>query len=85
MALFYTRSNAWGVIAGLGIGLILRLGGGEPTLGLPDFIPYPWGDSDQGLHFPFRTFAMLGSLLAIWAVSAATSSEPESNDREQGV
>ena len=85
MALFYKRSNALGVIAGLGTGLILRLGGGEPTLGLPAFIPYPWGGSDQGLLFPFRTFAMLGSLLAIWVVSSVTSTRPEGKNTEQRV
>ena len=53
------------------VGLVLRIGGGEPLLNLPAFIPYGF-PSPAGSDFPFRTFAMLASLLTIWFVSRVT-------------
>jgi high affinity choline transporter 7 len=72
-ALFDRRANRIGVISGATVGLVLRLGGGEPYLGLPALIPYPLQTPD-GCHFPFRTVAMLGGLATIWLVSRATAS-----------
>lgn len=48
--------------------VILRFGGGEPTLGLPMFLPYPWVEDGASL-FPFRTLAMVCSLATILIVS----------------
>jgi high affinity choline transporter 7 len=73
MGLFYRRATAAGAMCGALVGLTLRLGGGEPTLGIPAWLPYPWQDPDLGILFPFRTFAMLSSLLTIWFVSRLTS------------
>ncbi len=67
--LFLRVSNSVGAMAGAGIALVLRLGGGEPFLGLPAFIPYPLPTRD-GSCFPFRTFAMLAGLATIWIVSS---------------
>lgn len=71
-ALFDRRANRTGAIAGAAIGLVLRLGGGEPYLGLPATLPYPLQTPD-GCHFPFRTVAMLSGLATIWLVSRATA------------
>ncbi len=76
MALFYSRTTRAGALAGAGVGLLLRAGGGEPVLGLPPLLPYPWQDPEMGILFPFRTFAMLSSLAAIALVSAWTRPSP---------
>lgn len=73
MALFSARANRRGALAGIAVGLVLRLGGGEPLLGLPAVIPYPFPDPVAGSLFPFRTCAMLLSLATIWLVSALTA------------
>jgi len=69
MALFCRRVTKTGAVAGALIGLVLRLGGGEPFLGIPALIPFPLTQPDGSTHFPFRTFAMLCSLAVIWIVS----------------
>jgi high affinity choline transporter 7 len=69
MALYAKRVHVVGALAGLVVGLVLRLGGGEPQLGIPAIIPYPMQDPDWGCLFPFRTFAMLLSLITIAGVS----------------
>ncbi|MDF1844973.1 MAG: sodium:solute symporter family protein [Rubripirellula sp.] len=71
MVLFNRHANRTGAITGALMGLLLRLGGGEPMIGLPAFIPYPW-QGPSGSDFPFRTFAMLTGLLTIWLVSRVT-------------
>jgi high affinity choline transporter 7 len=71
MVLFYPRANRTGAIAGAVVGLVLRLGGGEPMFNLPAFIPYGL-QTASGSDFPFRTSAMLANLLTIWFVSRAT-------------
>ncbi len=68
MALYCRRANRTGAIAGALVALVLRLGGGEPALGLPPFITYPL-QSPDGCLFPFRTAAMLAGLVTIWLVS----------------
>src|SRR4029450_5335054 len=40
-ALFDRKANLIGSVAAFAISLLLRLGGGEPLLGIPHFIPYP--------------------------------------------
>ncbi|TVQ94981.1 MAG: sodium:solute symporter [Deltaproteobacteria bacterium] len=70
LALFDKRANRTGALAGLFISVLLRLGAGEPTLGLPAFLPYPELDG----HFPFRTVAMLAGLGTALAVSRLTTS-----------
>lgn len=70
-ALFFKKANRYGSIAGYAVGLFLRLGGGEQSLGLPNFLPYPMVENGEVL-FPFRTFAMLCGLLSIVLVSIST-------------
>lgn len=72
-ALFWKSANRAGSIAGLAVSLVLRFGGGDPLLGIPQFIPYPWWDPASGTLFPFKTIAMLCGMAAILAVSKATA------------
>ena len=69
MALFFRGANRVGASAGIVVGVVLRLVGGEPLLGIPALIQYPMQDPDLGNLFPFRTLAMLASLVTIWVVS----------------
>jgi high affinity choline transporter 7 len=69
LALYFKRANRKGAIAGIIIGLFLRFGGGEPIFGISPFLPYPMEDPVAGIEFPFRTFAMVSSLLSIILVS----------------
>lgn len=71
LALFDKASNRSGAMAGLAVSVFLRLGGGESTLGLPAFLPYP---AIEGGEFPFRTLSMVAGLLTALAVSRATAS-----------
>ncbi len=72
-ALYFRWSNQWGAVSGAVVGLLLRLGGGEPLLGVPAIIPYPMNDPELGVLFPFRTVAMLASLMTIGLVSWLTA------------
>ena len=66
MALFDKKANRVGALAGLAVALVLRLGGGDKTLGLPAFIDYP---AMGGFDFPFRTLAMASGLATAIVVS----------------
>ena len=66
---YFPRCNTYGSLLGYILGLFLRLGGGDATLGIPPFIKYPYYDETYGQLFPFRTLAMLVSLLTILVVS----------------
>ena len=67
-ALFDKKANYYGSLAGFLVALVLRFGGGEPTLGIPQLLPYPMIEDGVSM-FPFRTFAMVSSLLTIIIVS----------------
>jgi high affinity choline transporter 7 len=69
MVLYFQSVNRRGALAGFIVGLFLRLGGGEPALGIQAFLPYPVESGEVSTWFPFRTFAMLASLITIWVVS----------------
>ncbi|MEO1436863.1 MAG: sodium:solute symporter family protein [Bacteroidota bacterium] len=71
MALFDPKANRIGSLCGFAIALFLRFGGGDATLGLPIWLPYPMVE-DGVVLFPFRTMAMLSSVVAIWLVSRLT-------------
>ena len=69
-ALFFLPfANPYGSFFAFVVGLILRFGGGEPTLELEPFIYYPWYDEENGQIFPYKTFSMLVSLVVIVTVS----------------
>ncbi len=74
MALFFRRANRVGALAGVIVGVVLRVGGGEPVLGIRALIAYPMQDEVLGCLFPFRTLAMVSSLVTIWMVSKLTVS-----------
>ncbi len=67
--LFLPEVKKAGAVAGFCVALILRVGGGEMSLGIPSFINYPWPDPELGFLFPFKSFAMLSSLLTIVVIS----------------
>lgn len=71
LALFDRRANRIGALSGLFVSVFLRLGGGDATLGLPGFLPYP---VLPGYDFPFRTLAMLTGLLVALVVARVTGS-----------
>lgn len=68
-AVYLKWTNSYGAITGYFVGILLRVGAGEPTIGLPSFIFYPDYDVESGQNFPFRTFAMVTSLACIVIVS----------------
>ena len=71
MALFDRKANRLGAVTGFAISVVLRIGGGDKTLGLPAFLGYPsWGEDGQA--FPFRTLSMLAGLAAAFIVSRLT-------------
>jgi high affinity choline transporter 7 len=65
-ALFDTKANRTGSIVAFAVSLFLRVGGGEPLLGLPAFVPYPE-------TVPFRTLAAGAGLFLLPIVSRATA------------
>ncbi|XP_076821264.1 high affinity choline transporter 1-like [Clavelina lepadiformis] len=52
--------NTYGSLPAYVIGIILRVGGGEPAFNMDPFIHYP-----GGLNFPFKTFAMVVSFITL--------------------
>uniref|UniRef100_A0A1B6BYQ9 High-affinity choline transporter 1 n=1 Tax=Clastoptera arizonana TaxID=38151 RepID=A0A1B6BYQ9_9HEMI len=60
----------YGCLVSYAVGLILRIVGGEPGLGIPTLIHYPmYDDVTETQKFPFRTFAMCGALFSHIIVS----------------
>ena len=68
-ALFDKKANAIGSLSGFIVAAVLRLGGGEPVLGIPTWIPYPMVDAEGVINFPFRTTSMIAGLLTSIIVS----------------
>lgn len=64
-------SNTYGSLAGYIVGITCRTVGGEPTLGIPVILKYPFYSETRGQLFPFRTFSMIASFIALIGVSAA--------------
>lgn len=67
-ALFDSKANGTGALAGFIVAAVLRFGGGDATLGIPVLLPYPMVEDGVSL-FPFRTLAMLSGLITIVVVS----------------
>lgn len=75
---FKHHCNTYGSLAAYIMAFFVRLSGGEPYLGLPALIQYP-GYRETGKPelpfeqlFPFRTVAMLVSLMTLVGVSYGT-------------
>lgn len=85
-ALFDSKANRTGSIAAFVIALVIRIGGGEPLLGIKPLIPYPemfagmlpgtakdWYDASTGaMLFPFKTMAAFTGLIVLPVVSRLT-------------
>ncbi|CAH1246697.1 SLC5A7 [Branchiostoma lanceolatum] len=67
--LFVRFSNSYGSLAGFTVGLILRIAAGEPLLNMAPFVRYPYYSDELGQLFPFRTLAMLASLVSMVIIS----------------
>lgn len=70
--LHFQHVNCYGAISGFVVGLLLRGLSGEPVLGIPTVLRYPgWREENNVVvqYFPYRTVAMLASLLSIITVS----------------
>ncbi|MDG5800583.1 sodium:solute symporter family protein [Marinilabiliaceae bacterium ANBcel2] len=70
-SLYDKKANWIGSLSGFIISFILRMGGGEPALGIPRLIDYPMIEDGMVL-FPFRTLAMVTGLITIVVVSRLT-------------
>jgi high affinity choline transporter 7 len=80
------RANRSGSVVAFAVSLVMRLGGGEPLLGLAPLIPYPaifagviggdpasWYAADGALLFPFRALAAATGLVLLPVVSRLTA------------
>lgn len=74
LALFDPKANRVGMAAGLVVSVVLRIGGGEPSLSIPALLPYPEWTGPGLTAFPFRTLAMVAGLLVAIVLSRATGS-----------
>ncbi|XP_071792874.1 high-affinity choline transporter 1-like [Asterias amurensis] len=66
---YFSKCNTYGSLLGYILALFLRLGGGDPTLNIAPIIHYPYYNEVDGQLFPFKTLAMLLSMLCIISVS----------------
>lgn len=70
---FKKYCNTYGSLAAYAVALVLRLSGGEEQLNIPALIHYPnYDEKNQMQLFPFRTFAMVCSLVTLILVSWLT-------------
>ncbi len=86
-ALYDPRANRTGSIVAFVVALVLRLGGGEPILAVPQFIPYTewfagvlpggraaWADSGgEATLFPMRTLSAASGMILLPVVSRLTA------------
>ena len=68
-AVFLSKTNIYGSIAAIAVGLVLRIGAGDPLLRIPTIIKCPFYSDTYGQLFPFKTLCMLSSLATLVAVS----------------
>ncbi|KAK6169314.1 hypothetical protein SNE40_020392 [Patella caerulea] len=70
--LFVEVTNGYGCLVGYFISVALRILGGEPLIGLPVFLKFPFYSEKHGQNFPFRTLTVILSFIAIICVSKLT-------------
>ncbi|XP_045460780.1 high-affinity choline transporter 1 isoform X1 [Harmonia axyridis] len=67
---FKDYCNTYGSLAAYIVAFFVRLSGGEPLMNLEPMIHYPgWDEKEHRQLFPFRTMAMLMSLVTLIGVS----------------
>jgi len=67
---FQHHCNTYGSLSAYIVAMVVRLSGGEPVIGFPALIHFPgWDEETQTQRFPFRTLAMLLSLLTLYSVT----------------
>lgn len=85
IVLFYRKAIPIAVVAGIAFAVILRVGGGEPLLGIDAFINYPLQGDDGVSSFPFRTLAMLvnlfGTIALSWLITQVQGSEKDNESK----
>lgn len=85
-ALYDSKVNRAGSVIAFVVSFVLRLGGGEPLLGIPHFIEYPemwsavaggeaeqWYDASGVMLFPFKTLAAGAGMVLLPLVSRLTA------------
>jgi high affinity choline transporter 7 len=72
LALNDRRANRYGSYAGMAVSFAVRIGAGEPLLGLPMLLPLPV-DTSGATTIPIKTIAMLAGLATMWIVSRVTA------------
>lgn len=70
---FKENCNTYGSLSAYIVAVVLRASGGESTLGIPPLLLYPGYNEETGEQgFPFRTLAMVSSLVTLILVSWIT-------------
>jgi high affinity choline transporter 7 len=72
LALGDAKANRWGSYAGMAVSLAIRVGAGEPLLGVPMILPLPV-DASGVTTLPIKSMAMLAGLVTMWTVSRLTA------------
>ncbi|KAH9513069.1 hypothetical protein Btru_035744 [Bulinus truncatus] len=68
--IYLKKSNTYGSLSGYVLGLFIRIAGGEMAIGLPALLKFPLYDEETGTQgFPYKTLAMLVTLLTLVVVS----------------
>jgi len=67
--IYFANTNTYGSFIGFIVGILLRVLGGETSLGIPVVIKYPYYTDVDGQRFPFRTLAMFCAFVSILLVS----------------
>ena len=67
--IYFANTNTYGSFFGFVLGIVLRVLGGETSLGIPVVIKYPYYTDQDGQRFPFRTLSMVCSFAGILIVS----------------
>ncbi|CAG0880896.1 unnamed protein product [Cyprideis torosa] len=71
---FQDYVNTYGSLVAYFLGIFIRMLGGEDILGLPAAVHFPWYNYETGSQrFPFRTMAMLVSMITFLVVSGVTN------------
>ncbi|XP_050394898.2 high affinity choline transporter 1 [Patella vulgata] len=70
--LFIEVTNGYGCLVGYFLSVVLRILGGEPLIGLPVLLKFPFFSEETGQNFPFRTLTMACSFITIVLVSKLT-------------